>query len=98
MKKANKAILALISTGALASVAACSQETQSNAAETVERAAADTEANAEVVGEAIQDGAANAAGGISEGAAALEGELDDGDRNDAGKLDGADDTQDMEAE
>lgn len=80
----------IISCAALVSLAGCSQETQDNAKVTAERAAADTEANAEVVGEAIQDGAATAAGEISEGAAALEEQLDDGDRGDAGTVEGTD--------
>ncbi len=70
-------------------VIGCSPQTQSDAEATLEAAAADTKANAEVVGEAVQDGASKAAGEVSKGAASLEAKLDDGDRNDAGALDGA---------
>lgn len=58
--------------GASFGIAACSQETQDDAARTADLAADDIEANAAVVGEVIQDGAKEAAGAISDGAAGLE--------------------------
>lgn len=74
--------------------AACSQETQENAQTTLERAAADTKANAEVVENAVREGSMEAAEGISEGADNLaenlaEDEATDPDQGD-GALDGTD--------
>ena len=63
---------------------ACSQETQDNAEEMAERAAADTEANAQVVGEVLEEGAADAAGAVSAGAADLQDNIEAGDENEPG--------------
>ena len=74
-------------------LAACSAETTENAEETLERAAADTEANAEVVGNEIREGAIVAADNVAEGAENLSEELserDAADQNEGdGELDGA---------
>lgn len=74
-------------------VVACSETTRDNAEEMVERAAADTEENAAVVGEVVRDGAIVAADEISEGSAELRDELVE-DKTDApstdGQLDGTD--------
>ena len=82
-------------TGAFALfLAACSQETQDNAEVAAERAAADTEANAEVVGNELREGAIVAAVEISEGAANLKENLEEADAADPdsgdGELDGTD--------
>ncbi len=45
----------------------------------MERAAADTEANLDVAGEVIEDGAIDAADSVSEGAANLQDNLEAGD-------------------
>ncbi|MBX7458389.1 hypothetical protein K3152_09040 [Qipengyuania sp. 1NDH17] len=74
----------LIATAAAATLAACSQETQDDAARTAELAGDDIEANAAVVGEAIEDGAKKAAGAVSEGAANLEREIEEGDKETPG--------------
>ena len=73
-----------LATTALAGLAACSQETQEDAARTADRAGEDIEANAEVVGEAIQDGAKKAAGAVSEGAADLEQSIEASDQEEPG--------------
>lgn len=69
----------LIATAAAATLAACSEQTQDDAARTADLAGDDLEANAEVVGEALEDGAKNAAGAVAEGAANLEREIEEGD-------------------
>ena len=73
-------------------LAACSAETTENAEETLERAAADTEANAEVVGNEIREGAIVAADNVAEGAENLSEELSERDAANAddgdGELDG----------
>ncbi|QZD88758.1 entericidin EcnAB [Qipengyuania aurantiaca] len=61
------------------SLAACSQETQDDAARTADLAGDDIEANAAVVGEVLEDGAKKAAGAVSEGAANLERNIEEGD-------------------
>lgn len=75
---------------AVLSLSACSERTQDGVERTAKSVAADTEANAEVMGEALQDGASKAAGKVSKGAAIIEEDLNDGDRNDAGTLNGTD--------
>ena len=65
-------------------LAACSQETQDNAALTAERAAEDAEANLDVIGEEIEDGAAAAAENVSEGAARLGENIRAGDEEEPG--------------
>lgn len=75
-------------------LAACSEQTQEKAALTAERAAADTEENAEVVGNELREGAIVAADEISEGAADLRETLEADDAADTyegdGQLDGTD--------
>ena len=66
------------------SLAACSQETQEDAARTADLAGDDIEANAAVVGEALEDGAKEAAGAVSEGAANLERNIEEGDKETPG--------------
>ena len=78
-KKAGLAAL-----GVLAALAACSQETEQNASEMVERAAQDTEANLDVAGEVIEEGAIDAADSVSEGAANLRDNLEAGDEEEPG--------------
>ena len=91
----NRKLLAVtLAIPALTLAGACSEQTQDNAETMAERAAADTEANAEVIGNEIREGAIVAADGVSKGAAELSDELaerdaadpDDGD----GQLDGTD--------
>ena len=69
--------------------AACSEETQSNAQDTLERAAADTEANAEVVENAVREGTMDAAEGIKQGADNLQAELAEDEATDPDQGDGA---------
>ena len=72
----------LIATAAattLAGLGACSEQTQEDASRTADLAADDIEANAAVVGEAIEDGTKKAASAVSEGAANLEREIEEGD-------------------
>lgn len=75
-------------------LAACSEQTESNAEEMAQRAAADTEENAEVVGNELREGAIVAADELSEGAAELSEDLAREDAADPdpgdGELDGAD--------
>ena len=78
-KKAGLAAL-----GVVAVLAACSQETEQNASEMVERAAQDTEANLDVVGEVIEEGAIDAADSVSKGAANLRDNLEAGDEEEPG--------------
>ena len=68
----------------LIGVSACSEETQADAARTADLAADDAEANAEVVGEIIEEGAKDAAGAVSEGAGNLEQRLEAGDTEEPG--------------
>lgn len=85
MRKTLTALSAL----ALIGLAACSEETQQNAAETVDRAAADTAANAEVVEDAVREGTIVAADKVSEGAENLRDELVEDERTDPDQGDGA---------
>lgn len=75
----NRLTLATATALMLSSLAACSQETQDDAARTADLAGDDIEANAAVVGEALEDGAKDAAGAVSEGAANLERNIEEGD-------------------
>ena len=75
---------ALVALGAMVVLAGCSQETEQNASEMVERAAQDTEANLDVAGEVIEDGAIDAADSVSEGAANLRDDLEAGDEEEPG--------------
>lgn len=92
----NRAIAALLLSACTTSfaLAACSEQTQSDAELAAERAAADTAANAEVVGNELREGAIVAADEISDGAAQLSDDLaaqDAADANDGdGELDGTD--------
>lgn len=79
-----KKVSTLAGFGALALLSACSQETEQNAAETLERAAADTEANLDVAGEVIEESAIDAAGSVREGAAKLKEDLEAGDTEEPG--------------
>ena len=74
----NRAVLA--AAVLLPALAACSQQTQDNASEAAELAADDIEANAQVVGEVIEEGAKNAAGAVADGAADLEQHIEEGDK------------------
>ena len=62
----------------------CSEETQERAGAAAEGAAADTAANAEVVGEVLEGGAIDAAEGISQGAGNLASDLRAGDKKEPG--------------
>lgn len=79
-----KRIALLGAVGLVAALGACSQETGQNASELAERAANDAQANAEVVGEVIEDGAIEAAGDISDGAANIQNQLEAGDTREPG--------------
>ena len=79
MKKKGIAILAL----ALCA-GACSEQTQADAERAAELAGDDVEANLEVAGEAIQDGAIEAADGSSTGAANLRDEMEANDTEEPG--------------
>lgn len=72
-------IAATLAAATMGSLAACSEQTQQDAAETADLAGDDIEANAAVVGEVLEDGAKEAAGAVSEGAADLQRELEEGD-------------------
>jgi hypothetical protein len=73
---------------------ACSDQTEENAQVMAERAAADAEANAEVIGNELREGAIVAADEVSEGAAELRTDLAEADAADPdpgdGELDGTD--------
>ena len=77
---------ALISLAALSlcGLAACSEQTQDDAARTADLAGDDIEANAQVVGEVLEDGAKAAAGAVAEGAADLEQQIEEGDERTPG--------------
>ncbi len=79
---------ALVATAVLV-LAACSEQTQENAGETFDRAVADTEENAEVVENAVRDGAIVAADGVSKGADQLSDALNEDERIDPDQGDGA---------
>ncbi len=74
---------------ALLVLAACSEQTQENAGETFDRAAADTEENAEVVENAVREGAIVAADGVGKGADQLSDALNGDERVDPDQGDGA---------
>ena len=69
---------------ALPALSACSEETQQDAATTAELAGDDIEANAKVVGEMVEDGAIEAADGISKGAENLRDNLEANDTGEPG--------------
>ena len=83
MKRAVTAIMLAFSTTAFG-LAACSENTQQDAAEAANLAAEDAEANAEVVGEVLEEGAKDATAAISEGAADLNQRLEEGDEEEPG--------------
>ncbi|WP_066558578.1 hypothetical protein [Croceicoccus bisphenolivorans] len=89
-----KTLTALLATASMFGAAACSEETQDNAAVMADRAAADAAANAEVAENAVREGAIVAADKVSEGADKLEAKLEQDERTDPdqgdGKLDGTD--------
>ena len=91
--KTSFAVLLLAAPAAL-SLVACSKETEQNAATTAERAAADAQENAEVIGNELREGAIVAADELSEGAAELSNDLAEADAADNdpgdGELDGTD--------
>tara|TARA_B100001057_G_C22488417_1_gene809221 strand:- start:184 stop:462 length:279 start_codon:yes stop_codon:yes gene_type:complete len=84
----------LITAPAALLLAACSDQTEENAQVMAERAAADAEANAEVIGNELREGAIVAADEVSEGAAELRADLAEADASDPdpgdGELDGTD--------
>ena len=77
-------LIATTAAATLLGLAACSEQTQDDAARTADLAGDDIEANAAVVGEALEDGAKKAAGAVSEGAANLEREIEEGDKETPG--------------
>ena len=70
-------------------LAACSEQTQEDAAETLDRAAADTEDNLEVIENTVREGSIEAAEQVSEGAQNLQAELEQDERTDPDQGDGA---------
>lgn len=74
-------------------LAGCSEQTQEDGKEFAEGAAADTAANAEVVGEKLEDAAIVASDKVSEGAAAARDEMAEDEATEEptdGELDGTD--------
>ena len=65
-------------------LAACSEQTQQDAARTADLAEDDAQANLEVAGEVIEEGAKDAAGAVSRGAADLQDRLEEGDTEEPG--------------
>ena len=92
MKRPNAAVLLALAATSL-SLAACSEETQEDGKAFAEGAAADTAANAEVVGEKLEEATVVAADKVSEGAADLRDDVaekrENAPEND-GELDGTD--------
>ena len=80
------AIVSALLTASVASfgLAACSEDTQNDAALTAERAGEDIEANAQVAGEVIEEGAIDASEAVAEGAANLAEDLREGDEEEPG--------------
>ncbi|RJY10280.1 hypothetical protein D6201_07965 [Aurantiacibacter aquimixticola] len=74
----------VLSAAALLALAACSQETEERAEAAAEGAVRDTAANAEVIGEEIEEGAIDATREISEGAGELSERLEAGDNEEPG--------------
>ena len=73
-----------LAAAAFLALPACSEQTQENASEAAELAADDIEANAQVVGEVIEEGAKNAAGAVAEGASDIEEHIETNDRETPG--------------
>ena len=92
MKRRNTAILAALAATSLG-LAACSEQTQEDGKAFAEGAAEDTAANAEVVGEKLEEATIVAADKVSDGAADLRDEVaekrENAPEND-GELDGTD--------
>ncbi|MBX7539696.1 hypothetical protein [Qipengyuania sphaerica] len=65
-------------------LAACSEQTQDDAARTADLAGDDIEANAQVVGEVLEDGTKKAAGAVAEGAADLQQHIEENDNETPG--------------
>ena len=76
MKSPNTALLLALAAASLG-LAACSEQTQEDAEAFAEGAAADTAANAEVVGEKLEEATVVAADKVSEGAADLRDDVAD---------------------
>lgn len=92
MKRSNTALLLALGTASLA-LAACSEQTQQDGKAFAEGAAADTAANAEVVGEKIEEATVVAADKVSEGAADVRDDVAEKRANapeNDGELDGTD--------
>lgn len=77
--------LALAASG----LTACSDQTQQDAAETMDRAAADTQDNLEVIENSVREGTIVAADKVSEGAQELQAELEQDEATDPDQGDGA---------
>ena len=94
----NRILAAASAAVALAGLSACSDQTQEDAARTADLAGDDIEANANAVGEMIEDGTKEAAGAVSEGAANLERNIEEGDTETPGPapITGQDLNQDAE--
>ena len=92
MKRSNVAVVVALAAASLG-LAACSEKTQEDGKAFAEGAAADTAANAEVVGEKIEDATVVAADKVSEGAADLRDDVAEKREKSPptdGKLDGTD--------
>lgn len=74
----------LLAAALAVATAACSEQTQADAARTADLAEDDAAANLEVAGEVIEEGAKDAAGAVSRGAADLQRELEEGDTEEPG--------------
>ena len=80
----NRLAIVSLAAIALAGVSACSEQTQQDAARTADLAEDDAQANLQVAGEAIEEGAIEASDAVSEGAANLRDNLEAGDTEEAG--------------
>ena len=92
MKRANTAVLLALGAASI-SLAACSEQTKEDGKAFAEGAAADTAANAEVVGEKLEEATIVAADKVSEGAADVRDEVSEKRKNapeNDGELDGTD--------
>ena len=80
----NRLAIASLAAVALTGVTACSEQTQQDAARTADLAEDDAQANLEVAGEAIEEGAIEASDAVSEGAGNLRDNLEAGDTKEPG--------------
>ena len=80
----NRFATASLAAIALAGVTACSEQTQQDAARTADLAEDDAQANLQVAGEAIEEGAIKASDAVSKGAANLRDDLEAGDTEEPG--------------